>query len=428
MIKYQVIAILKMRITNIFLLLLIMLNLISFISLNNQKTDFENDVNNKVQETIVLKQKFKSLRIVYQYESDESWNNFFSYLDWKINRLENLASQDSIDAYYKCLLEISSVDIDCYANDRVGDLHFKSIKPKEFDQERYEFNRNALNTVFAKANTSSFIHQLYVNEVSHMKLMYQRVYENSFLDKSSLLGYLLNNLKADSILSFLLPVLIVIFTLTVLNVYQDNNLHQLLTIQSRRRYLFNIVISVCICLGIIYCLSFFAIGIALLQNHQFTKIDTKILVDQVNIFKFNSYVHGVEKMYYMGNEYFASADTLFTIPECLSLMPIWKVLSLLGIMNMTKTLFYILTTTLIFLCTRKKKNFKTVCIASFIITYCISQFGLLFPCINPLAIVSSFSLICGGYEITWLYGMIELTLYTLLLYLFIRKRIRKVDF
>ena len=76
----------------------------------------------------------------------------------------------------------------------------------------------------------------------------------------------------------------------------------------------------------------------------------------------------------------------------------------------------------------KKKNFKTVCIASFIITYCISQFGLLFPCVNPLAIVSSFSLICGGYEITWLYGMIELTLYTLLLYLFIRKRIRKVDF
>ena len=131
---------------------------------------------------------------------------------------------------------------------------------------------------------------------------------------------------------------------------------------------------------------------------------------------------------YMGNEYFASADTLFTIPECLSLMPIWKVLSLLGIMNIIKTLFYTSTTTLIFLCTRKKKNFKTVCIASFIITYCISQFGLLFPCVNPLAIVSSFSLICGGYEITWLYGVIELTLYTLLLYLFIRKRIRKVDF
>lgn len=261
-----------------------------------------------------------------------------------------------------------------------------------------------------------------------MKLMYQRVYKNSFLDKSSLLGYLLNNLKADSILSFLLPVLIVIFTITVLNVYQDNNLHQLLTIQSRRRYLFNIVISVCICLGIIYCLSFFVIGIALLQNHQFTKLDTKILVDQVNVFKFNSYVHGVEKMYYMGNEYFASADTLFTIPECLSLMPIWKVLSLLEIINIIKTLFYTSATTLIFLCTRNKKNFKTVCIASFIITYCISQFGLLFPCVNPLAIVSSFSLICGGYKITWLYGMIELTLYTLLLYLFIRKRIRKVDF
>lgn len=243
----------------------------------------------------------------------------------------------------------------------------------------------------------------------------------------SLLGYLLNNLKADSILSFLMPVLIIIFTITVLNVYQDNNLHQLLMIQSRRRYLFNIVLSVCICLGIIYCLSFFAIGIALLQN-QFTRLDTKILVDQVNIFKFNSYVHGAEKMYYMGNEYFASADTLFTIPECLSLMPIWKVLSLLGIMNIIKTLFYTSATTLIFLCTRKKKNFKTVCIASFIITYCISQFGLLFPCVNPLAIVSSFSLICGGYEITWLYGMIELTLYTLLLYLFIRKRIRKVDF
>lgn len=52
MIKYQVIAILKMRITKILLLLLITLNLISFISLNNQKTDFENDVNNKVQETI----------------------------------------------------------------------------------------------------------------------------------------------------------------------------------------------------------------------------------------------------------------------------------------------------------------------------------------------------------------------------------------
>ena len=93
-----------------------------------------------------------------------------------------------------------------------------------------------------------------------------------------------------------------------------------------------------------------------------------------------------------------------------------------------KILFYTSATTLIFLCTRKKKNFKTVCIASFIITYCISQFGLLFPCVNPLAIVSSFSLICGGYEITWLYGMMELTLYTLLLYLFIRKRIRKVDF
>lgn len=44
MIKHQVIAILKMRITKILLLLLIMLNLISFISLNNQKTDFENDV------------------------------------------------------------------------------------------------------------------------------------------------------------------------------------------------------------------------------------------------------------------------------------------------------------------------------------------------------------------------------------------------
>ena len=61
MIKHQVIAILKMRITKILLLLLITLNLISFINLNNQKTDFENDVNNKVQETIALKQKFKSL-------------------------------------------------------------------------------------------------------------------------------------------------------------------------------------------------------------------------------------------------------------------------------------------------------------------------------------------------------------------------------
>lgn len=166
----------------------------------------------------------------------------------------------------------------------------------------------------------------------------------------------------------------------------------------------------------------------LLQNHQFTKLDTKILVDQVNIFRFNSYVHGIEKMYYMGNEYFASADTLFTIPECLSLMPIWKVLSLLGIMNIIKTLFYTSATTLIFLYTRKKKNIKIMCITFFIISYCISQFGLLFPCVNPLAIVSSFSLICGGYEITWLYGMIELTLYTMLLYLFIRKRIRKVDF
>ena len=57
MIKHQVIAILKMRIAKILLLLLITLNLISFISLNNQKTDFENDVNNKVQETIALKQK-----------------------------------------------------------------------------------------------------------------------------------------------------------------------------------------------------------------------------------------------------------------------------------------------------------------------------------------------------------------------------------
>lgn len=61
MIKHQVIAILKMRIAKILLLSLITLNLISFISLNNQKTDFENDVNNKVQETIALKQKFKSL-------------------------------------------------------------------------------------------------------------------------------------------------------------------------------------------------------------------------------------------------------------------------------------------------------------------------------------------------------------------------------
>lgn len=130
MIKHQVIAILKMRITKILLLLLITLNLISFISLNNQKADFEDDVNNKIQEAIALKQKFKSLRIVYQYESDESWNNFFSYLDWKINLLENMTNQDSIDTYYKCLLEISSVDIDCYANDRVGDFHFKSIKPK----------------------------------------------------------------------------------------------------------------------------------------------------------------------------------------------------------------------------------------------------------------------------------------------------------
>ena len=64
MIKHQVIAILKMRITKILLLLLITLNLISFISLNNQKADFEDDVNNKIQEAIALKQKFKSLRIV----------------------------------------------------------------------------------------------------------------------------------------------------------------------------------------------------------------------------------------------------------------------------------------------------------------------------------------------------------------------------
>lgn len=130
MIKHQVIAILKMRITKILLLLLITLNLISFISLKNQKADFEDDVNNKIQEAIALKQKFKSLRIVYQYESDESWNNFFSYLDWKINRLENLAGQDSIDAYYKCLLEISSVDIDCYANDRVGIFILKVLSQK----------------------------------------------------------------------------------------------------------------------------------------------------------------------------------------------------------------------------------------------------------------------------------------------------------
>ena len=100
MIKYQVIAILKMRIAKILLLLLITLNLISFISLNNQKTDFENDVNNKVQETIALKQKFKILRIVHQIEADEDWNNFFSYLDWKINLLENMTNQDSIDTYY----------------------------------------------------------------------------------------------------------------------------------------------------------------------------------------------------------------------------------------------------------------------------------------------------------------------------------------
>lgn len=130
MIKHQVIAILKMRIAKILLLLLITLNLISFISLNNQKTDFENDVNNKVQETIALKQKFKSLRIVYQYEADEDWNNVFSYLDWKINLLENMTNQDSIDTYYKCLLEISSVDIDCYANDRVGIFILKVLSQK----------------------------------------------------------------------------------------------------------------------------------------------------------------------------------------------------------------------------------------------------------------------------------------------------------
>ena len=134
MIKHQVIAILKMRITKILLLLLITLNLISFINLNNQKADFEDDVSNKIQEAIALKQKFKSLRIVYQYESDESWNNFFSYLDWKINLLENMTNQDSIDTYYKCLLEISSVDIDCYANDRVGDHQFKNSNVKKVNQ------------------------------------------------------------------------------------------------------------------------------------------------------------------------------------------------------------------------------------------------------------------------------------------------------
>lgn len=430
----QVKSILKMRCIKIFFLLLIILNLASVISVRNKNTDYKNNLNSDIQETIALKTKFKSLQKVYKSDPDD-WENFFRYLNWKISILKKSAKNSSLkgftqNEYYKYLLMISSIDIDCYANENIGDKYFTDIKPANWNYDfKVNFDPTRLNIVYSKSNTTEFIHECYTNEVTKMNLMYQRIKYHSFIDNNSILGVLLENLKADSIISFLIPILIILCTSNILKIYQQNHLNQLFLpiYQSKNKYMCKLLLSIFLVIILVLFLSFSVICILLIKNIQYTRLDTKILIDQVNIFKMTSYSHSPEKFYYMGNEYFASLATSFTIPECLKLIEVWKVLLFTCALDIEKIVFYILLTTFIYFVFYRHDRLKTFFIILIILIYGISQLLLLLPNMNPLAIISSLSLVCGGYGVTWLYGVGLFLLYILFLSLFIKYVLRKVD-
>lgn len=419
----QMLSILKMKKTQLFIFVILCLNLLSVVNINSQ-INTENDINSQIEEAISLKVRMKSLKSVLENSDEEDWDNFLQYCDWKIDCLKNMETNIkkgsyTQDEYYKDMLEITKMDINCYANTRIKDY------TKKWNQT-FDFDYTKLNKIYSKSNTIQHIHQQYVDASTKYKILKQRVKKRMEVNEESILGHFLMNLGSDSLIALLMPIFYILFTFMVLSEYKKNNLFEFYgqVYGSKFRTYRAILSSIVLSMLCIYFSCFFLTSIGLLGHKNYTFFNTKILVDTEHLFNFLSYPSDTSTLYYMGNKYYSASVDFNAIPECLKLMSIWKVLLLTLILDFIKLLFFVL----FGLCVYLSKKRKTVTLILTIGFYCVSQFLLIHPLLNPFAIVPSFSVVCGGYEATWLSSMLTLSIYNVLLFVLIMLKIKKVDF
>ncbi len=419
----QVFSILKMKKTQLFIFALLCLNLLSVVNINSQM-DTENDINNQLEEAISVKIRMKSLKTVLGKSDEEDWDNFLKYCDWKIDYLKDMETKIkkglyTQDEYYKDMLVITKMDINCYANTRIKD-HVKKWN------QTFDFDYTMLNKIYSKSNTIQHIHQQYVDASTKYKILKQRVQKNMEVTEESILGHFLVNVGSDSLIAFLMPIFYILFTFMILSEYKRNNLFEFYqqVYNSKFKTYLGIISAIVISVVCIYFACFFITSIGLFGYKNYTFFSTKILVDTEHLFDFLSYPSDTNTLYYMGNKYYSASADFNAIPECLKLMSIGKALLLTLILDLIKLLFYVLVGLYIYLLKKR----KTVIIVLTIGIYCISQFLLIHPILNPFAIIPSFSVVCGGYEATWLSSLLTLSIYSALFLILIKVKIKKVDF
>ena len=417
----QVFAILKMKTTKLFLFVFICLNIISIVNVNTD-VDVQADINERIEETIALKTRLESLEKVLNTTQNDLWSNFYKYCDWKIKYLGDIvkkikANTYSEKQYYEDLLKITRVDVNCYANEKVGD------KLKECNLS-FDFDYTQLNEIYSRSNTRQHIHQQYVDTLMKYKILKQRV-KGICLDENSILGHFISDLSSDSVISFAMPVVYITFTFVTLNEYRKNNLFQFYyqIYGSKSKMLFLVLACIALSVIVIYFAGFVSGAVLLLNNAQCTTLSTRVLIDKNHLFSMFSYPSNTEVLYYMGNKYYSVSSDFAAIPECLKLVEIWKVLLLTFILEVLKISFYMLLGCAVYLF-KKMNRLKYIAL---VVWYCLSQFFLLKPIFNPFAIVSSYSVICGGYGSTWLSSNLVYVIYLCVLVLFIQKRMKKVD-
>ena len=418
----QIYAILKMKITHLFLFILLCLNLFSVANINTQE-DMNSDINDRIEEAISLKARMKSLYTVLGSTDEKYCDNFFEYCDWKIDYLKNMDTKIkeksySQSEYDKDILNVMGIDINCYANTKIGDLNKKSTLSIDFDYTK-------LYVIYSKSNTVQHIHQQYIDASKKYKILSQKVEKNMYLDERSVFGHFLVNLNSDSLIALIMPIVFMIFTCLVLEEYKKNNLLQFYdqVYRSRFKMYLNIIVSIFFTILIMYFVTFVLTSLMLVKNQQNTTLITKILVDKENLFNFSSYPSDTNTLYYMGNKYYSASNDFDAIPECLKLMPIWRVLVYTFILDFIKGIFYSFIGSVVFFFNKRNH----IVLIFLVCVYFLSQFMLLEPMTNPFAITSSYSVVCGGYIVTWLSSLIILFLYSCLLLFLIIHKIRRVD-
>ncbi|MEJ8737356.1 hypothetical protein WKT02_07840 [Erysipelotrichaceae bacterium HCN-30851] len=453
--RYEILYILKTKISKICFFLLLIMNLWGMLSLsgNDNKlqsvetniTSFEYEMQEAQSLLSQLNLSYRAQEAWMDEQQKEDWKNYETYLEWKIENakkgwnLFNNYGQDVFDdaklwkKYKQIVIWDLAYQMDCYANphyhQNVSEIVFQdTFEEGDFSIPNVSFQSSRLYSIQSIISEDAKGYYDHYKNLLEDNLYRETSDEKQIVGGEGPWGFLLTQLRQNSIFALAISPLCVFYTIMMLNSLQKDGGLRLVEVQpmSKIKLFLHQILCVEACFLTLLATSLLIPIVLLGIQHGFGGLHTRVLMYEDGLTGFQMMDHGT---YYINNlvsEYYGTVEGL--MPAGLTYQWISTALMFTMILGIVKITFYIVLGVMIFFFVHKaweKYIFGGFCI----IIYGVSQYHYsgLFSFLNPFDVRAGLSVVSGTGNQTWLYSLCLLLIWIFLL-LMMSRWIAKKDF